>query len=116
MNNYFKNDIILLRYPFTDLSVFKVRPAIIVSGTFPSNDIIIVPLTSKFNNLLSGEFVMKHWKESGLNTVTAVKRGLFTIDNRLIIQKIGVALEIDTIALDNSIKYWLALDSTKKSN
>ncbi|MGK7895640.1 MAG: MazF family transcriptional regulator, partial [Xenococcus sp. (in: cyanobacteria)] len=29
MPNYLKNDIILVRYPFSDLSNFKVRPAIV---------------------------------------------------------------------------------------
>ncbi len=116
MNNYFKNDIILLRYPFTDLTNFKVRPAIIVSGAYPSNDIIIVPLTSKIHNLLPGEFLMQLWKESGLNTATAVKRGLFTIDSRLIIQKIGITIEIDAFVLENSIKYWLTLDCIAKHN
>jgi mRNA interferase MazF len=58
MPNYSKNDIILVRYPFSDLSNSKVRPAVIVSSLHPSQDLIIVPLTSKTGSLLPGEFIL----------------------------------------------------------
>ena len=76
MNNYSKNDVILVRYPFSDLSGSKVRPAVIVSASHISGDFFIVPLTSKTKRLLDGEFVLANWKETGLNVTTAVKRGL----------------------------------------
>lgn len=44
MQNYSKNKIILVKYPFTDLSDYKIRPAIIISESY-YNDIFIVPLT-----------------------------------------------------------------------
>lgn len=33
MPNYSKNDIILVQYPFSDLSTSKVRPTVVVSST-----------------------------------------------------------------------------------
>jgi mRNA interferase MazF len=42
-----KNDVILVRYPFSDLSGAKVRPGVVVSAPHVSEDILIVPLTSK---------------------------------------------------------------------
>ena len=52
MPNYSKNVIILVRYPFSDLSNAKVRPAVIVNVPHSSQDIMIVPLTgaSQFCN------------------------------------------------------------------
>jgi mRNA interferase MazF len=47
MPNSSKNDIILVRYPFSDLSGTKVRPAVVVSAPHASQDIFIVPLTAK---------------------------------------------------------------------
>lgn len=58
MSNFLKNEIILNKYPFTSLTAFKVRPAIIISSEHPSNDIIIVLLTSNIHNLLPGEFIL----------------------------------------------------------
>ncbi|MFC2131467.1 type II toxin-antitoxin system PemK/MazF family toxin [Bacteroidota bacterium] len=89
MKNFSKNDIILVKYPFSSLSSFKVRPAIIINAGHPSIDIIIVPLTSKTDNLLSGEFILKYWNKAGLNTASVVKRGIFTIENNLVIKSIG---------------------------
>jgi mRNA interferase MazF len=57
MSNYLKNDIILVKYPFSDISIYKVRPAVVVNSDYPSNDIIIVPLTSRLSNQLPGEFI-----------------------------------------------------------
>lgn len=79
MPNYSKHDIILVRYPFSDLSASKVRPAVIVSAPHPSQDLFITPLTSKINSLLVGEFILSNWKASGLNVATAVKRGVYTV-------------------------------------
>ena len=47
MPNSSKNNIILVRYPFSDLSGAKVRLAVVVSAPHVSHDIFIVPLTSK---------------------------------------------------------------------
>ncbi len=80
MPNYSKNDdVILVRYPFSDLSNFKVRPAIVVNAKHISQDIFIVPLTSKTNSLLPGEFILVEWQAAGLNVPSAVKRGIYTV-------------------------------------
>jgi hypothetical protein len=58
MPSYSKHDVILVRYPFSDLSSSKVRPAVVVSTAHSSQDILITPLTSKTGSLLAGEFVL----------------------------------------------------------
>lgn len=58
MPNYLKNEIVLVRYPFSDLTNFKVRPAVIVNAPHISRDIFIVALTSKTKSLMPGEFVL----------------------------------------------------------
>lgn len=47
MPSYSKNEVILVRYPFSDLSATKVRPAVVVHAPHPSQDSLIVPLTKK---------------------------------------------------------------------
>ena len=109
MPNYSKNDIILVRYPFSDLSNSKVRPAVVVNAKHVSQDLLIVPLTSKINSLLSGEFVLTDWKISGLNVPSAVKRGIYTVDQKLIIKVIGNLQKSDALKLNNALKGWLGL-------
>ncbi|HEY5884843.1 MAG TPA: type II toxin-antitoxin system PemK/MazF family toxin [Pyrinomonadaceae bacterium] len=109
MANYSKGDLILVRYPFTDHSTAKVRPAIAVSAPHPSDEVFIVPLTSRTTSLRAGEFVMIDWKKAGLNVISAVKRGLFTIHHDLIIKTVGRVTVKDSEVLDRSLREWLAL-------
>ena len=70
MQNYSKNEVILVRYPFSNLSGSKVRPAIVVNASHISQDIIIVPITSKISPLLAGEFVIVDSSKAGLNVLS----------------------------------------------
>lgn len=76
MANYSTNSVILVRYPFSDLSAIKVRPAVIVSSDSSSQDYFIVPLTSRTDSLFLGEFILTDWQAAQLNVPTAVKRGI----------------------------------------
>jgi mRNA interferase MazF len=75
MPSYSHSEVILVRYPFTNLSGVKVRPAVVVNAPHVSQDVIIVPLTSRLSSLLAGEFVLADWQQAGLNVQSAVKRG-----------------------------------------
>ncbi len=66
MPNYSINDVLLVRYPFTDLSGVKVRPAVVVHAPHPSQDSFVVPLTSRLASLQPGEFVLAAWEKAGL--------------------------------------------------
>lgn len=109
MPSYLKGDVVLVRYPFSDLSDYKVRPAIAVSAPHQSQDVFVVPLTSKTGGLLVGEFVMSDWKGAGLNVVSAVKRGLFTIHQSLILKTIGRISAQDANELARALRTWLGL-------
>src|SRR5687768_4891172 len=109
MPSYSKNEVILVRYPFSDLSGSKVRPAIVVNASHISQDVIIVPLTSRVAALLAGEFVLADWKAAGLNVESAAKRGLYTIEQSLVIKSIGSLSATDAGSLDSSLRDWLGL-------
>ncbi len=109
MPSYSRNDIILVRYPFSDLSSSKVRPAVVVSAPHISQDIMITPLTSRNASLLEGEFMLSEWAAAGLNVATAVKRGLYTVDESLVVKVIGKLADADAEQLEQSLRGWLGL-------
>jgi len=109
MPSYSKHDIILVRYPFSDLSSSKVRPAVVVSAPHPSQDIIVTPLTSKTSSLLQREFVLSESAVAGLNVATAVKRGVYTVYESLVIKVIGQLVDTDAEQLEQSLRGWLGL-------
>jgi mRNA-degrading endonuclease toxin of MazEF toxin-antitoxin module len=67
MPNYLRNDVVLVAYPFSDRTGSKVRPAVIVSGPHRPRDLFVVPLTSRVDRLVEGEFSLAEWKNAGLN-------------------------------------------------
>jgi mRNA interferase MazF len=107
MPSYSRGEIVLIRYPFADLSGAKVRPAVVVNGPHSSLDIIIVPLTSRTTHLLTGEFVLADHQGAGLTIPTAVKRGLHTVQENQVITKVGNLRVFDLDQVDRSIKFWL---------
>lgn len=109
MSNYSKSDVVLIRYPFSDLSGSKVRPAVIVSVPHASQDLFIVPLTSRITSLLPGEFVLSEWRQAGLNVPTAVKRGIYTVQENLIAKSLGHLSNSDSKRLSDTLRSWLSL-------
>jgi mRNA interferase MazF len=80
-----------------------------VSAPHASHDLFVVPLTSRTSGLVAGEFALADWAGAGLNVASAVKRGIFTIDARLIIKRIGRLTAADGEQLERSLRQWLGL-------
>jgi mRNA interferase MazF len=109
--SYSKGEVILFPYPFTDLSTKKIRPAVVVGLTEAKyNDIFIVPLTSRTNNLGTGEHVLSGWQQAGLNVVSAVKRGCYLVDSELVLKRVGSLAKSDMDNLEKSLQTWLDLE------
>ncbi len=109
MPSFSKNEIVLVRYPFSDLTNSKVRPAVVVNAAHVSKDLFIVALTSKTQSLMTGEFVLSEWRNAGLNVATAVKRGVFTIHEKLILKTVGALDATDAETLNKSLRGWFDL-------
>ena len=89
MPSYSRGSVILVRFPFSDLTSSKIRPAIVVSAAHPSQDVFIVPLTSRTDRLQPEKFAMQDWRGAGPNVPSTVKRGVFTIQQSLVIRNVG---------------------------
>ena len=109
MPSFSKNDVVLVRYPFSDLTGTKVRPAVVVNEPHPSEDSLIVPLTSKTDRLGAGEFVLVDWRAAGLHIPSAIKRGLYTIHDSLILKTVGRLSPRDSAQVERSLRTWLGL-------
>lgn len=109
MLSYSRHNLVLVRYPFSDLSSSKVRPAVIVNAPHVSHDLLIVPITSRLAGLLAGEFVLSDWRTAGLNVPSAVKRGIYTVESSLVIKVLGQVTATDEAQLEASLRLWLAL-------
>jgi len=101
MTVYEKWDVILVPFPFTDLSSSKKRPALILSPEQynTTGDIVIAFITS---NLQSGDkfgdYQFQQWKQAGLPLPSKLRMKFATVSNEIIIKKIG---HIDSLDRNN---------------
>jgi mRNA interferase MazF len=90
MGKFIKGDVVIIPFPFSDLSGMKRRPAFVVSD-LPGNDIILCQITSVAKSdplalkLTSADFI------SGILPVASFVRPnkLFTADKNLVLYTAG---------------------------
>jgi len=109
MPSFSKNEVLLVRYPFSDLTAAKIRPALVVNAPHPSDDYFIVPLTSRTDRLGAGEFVLADWQTAGLNMPSAVKRGVYTVHGSLVLKLVGRLSSRDAQQVEQSLRQWFGL-------
>lgn len=90
-----QKEIVLLPYPFSDLTRKKVRPALVVSNNEFNNkseDFIAVPLTSIIKDELYSIIINQEDLRSGKLLKQSIVRAdkLFSVDKSLIIMRIGI--------------------------
>lgn len=93
MTTYKFGDIILVPFPFTDLTTTKKRPAVIVSSekyNIGRPDLIIMAITSRLHQVDKlGERLVSDWQNAGLIKPSIFKPILATIENTLVLKQLG---------------------------
>jgi len=93
MTTYKFGDIILVPFPFTDQTISKKRPAVVVSSDEYNTgraDLIIMAVTSRLYQVNKlGEKLVDDWKGAGLLKPSVFKPVLATIENTLVLRKLG---------------------------
>jgi mRNA interferase MazF len=89
-------DVLLVPFPFTDQQGIKQRPAVVVSsGAYNANrpDVLIMAITSVLRSpgsaLAFAEAVLADWQGAGLIKPSVFKPVFTTIEQRLIIKRLG---------------------------
>ena len=107
---YKKGTVVLVPFPFTDLSGNKVRPALIVSDGKVGSDVVVVFITSQPKS--KGEYLvsLKPSAENGLKVPSQVVCAkLATLDTKIILGELGTLDPADITIVDNTIRQVLKL-------
>ena len=107
--SYSRGTIVLLPFPFSDLSGAKLRPAVIVSPHYPSDDLLVVAVTSVGEVLRPGEFPIRSWRKAGLLHPSFAKRALASVSVDLARKSLGHLTGDDLARLDDALCLWLGL-------
>jgi len=107
-NFYSKYDIVIVKFPFSDIKAYKARPAVVVSNSFfnqnSRNTLFILAISSKIDTKLEFETEILDWQECGLLKPSVFKSAVATIETNIIIKKIGYLSKTDRKHLDNLIE------------
>ena len=90
MEGFIRSDVVVIHFPFSDLTQLKRRPALVLS-TPPGNDLILCQITSQnIKDAYSVTLSDKDFDNGRLNKPSNVRPNrLFTADENIVLYKVG---------------------------
>jgi len=104
--SYEFGDIVLVPFPFTDQSVSKKRPAVVLSSQAfhrETADLIVIAVTTQARPWSSLEVPITEWQGAGLLRPSVIKPVVFSLERRLVVKRIGKLQTADRSALKDAI-------------
>ena len=107
-----RGDVILVPFPFAELTASKARPAVVLSGDQyhrTENKIIVAAITSNVQARTGPtNFTLPEWRRSGLLKPSVITSWLATVSPAIILMRIGALSASDLQVMSSKIR--LALD------
>lgn len=110
---YSRGDVVLVPFPFTDLSGRKKRPGVIISADShirAQNDLIVAQISSQVSNPLpSDEYEIVDWPGVGLLFPSVVRSKLFTLEDSIVLKPLGHMPIAEMLQIDQRLRIVLSL-------
>lgn len=92
-----KDDVVLISFPFTDLTSVKVRPALVISNDSyneTQDDIVLLLITSNISRVSSDDYLLESentvFTDTGLKKTSVFRVGkIHTLRKTLLVSKLG---------------------------
>ena len=99
-------DVVVVPFPFTERPGGKRRPALVLSkrGFNRRGHTVLAMITSASHHTWPGDCALTELGAAGLRVASMVRPKLFTLDNRLLIRKVGRLAERDCQAVEVSLR------------
>src|SRR3989338_2238923 len=104
-----KGDIVLVRYPFTDLSSEKLRPALVLLAEDEEGDFLLAFITSAVIRKSTFDITLQKGKTGLLKDSTLRLKKIITVHKSLILGKIGNLSEEQLNLIENTLRKMLNL-------
>lgn len=103
-------DVVVVPFPFTDRRGTKRRPALIVSSAIfnRTHEQSILAMITSAGGDWSSDVAIQGWRPAGLNVPCKVRFKLFTLDNALIVRKLGTLSKQDGEGMKRALGQVLA--------
>jgi mRNA interferase MazF len=91
MGKFVKGDVVILPFPFSDLSASKKRPALVIASIQPHDDLILCMITSRNTKDASAvPLTRADFTSGGLPSDSNVRPNrLFTADSTIVLRTAG---------------------------
>lgn len=111
--NYKFGDVVLVGFPFTNLKTTKKRPAVILSSASYQAyrpDVVMLAITSQIRDPLTyGEALIADWRQAGLLKPSVFKPLIATVDQEIVLKKMGSLGDNDQLKLKELLQSVLDL-------
>jgi mRNA interferase MazF len=108
-----RGDVVLVPFPFSDLSTTKVRPAVVVSSELYHStepDLLLAALTSRVEAATGPfDYQLNDWRAAGLRFPSALKPVLVTLDPVRVVHRTGELSTADLAQVDERLRRALDL-------
>jgi len=103
-------DVVVVPFPFTDIDSSKRRPALVlsVSDFNHQGHTVMAMITTSSHTPWRGDTPINH-EAAGLSAPSTVRLKLFTLDNRLVVRKIGQLAPQDQRSVGAELERWLGI-------
>jgi mRNA interferase MazF len=90
MGRFVKGDVVVVPFPFSDLTISKRRPALVLSN-LAGDDLILCQITSQnIRDAYAIKLCENDFESGGLNKMSNIRPNrLFTADNHIVLYKTG---------------------------
>ena len=109
MTTYNAGDVVLVRFPFTDLRSSKKRPALILSPAEYSaryGDVVVMGMTSQEQP--EKELALSDWRQAGLPKQTWLKPVVATLSSAVVQRRLGSLSEADRVCAVGTLRQMIA--------
>lgn len=113
MTTFSRGQVVVVPFPFTDLSGVKRRPALVVSSeeyNQRTGDVIIAQITSRVNSpQRPGDYNVKDWKGAGLLAPSLIRARMTTLHSSILVRVLGQMPAAEMHAVNRALESALSL-------
>ena len=105
---YERGDVLLIPFPFTDLSAAKTRPAVVISSPLYwriRSEFLLAYLSSQVSKANPElDYTLVDWKPAGLLKPSFMRPKIAAIDPSLVVYHVGKLSASDLLAVDDCLR------------
>ena len=99
-------DVVVVPFPFSEKAAERRRPALVLSNAAfnGAGHTVLAMITTRGHHPWPGDCNLENYAEAGLPLPCLVRLKLFTLDNRVVLRRLGCLSETDRGCVETSLK------------